>query len=188
MVSNLFQKYLQTLHSQHTTTDHLLSDTHGAMKGSIGVKPYETHDVKAHGDAFDRTPLPESSQDSVLSSKGSTSETTETQQIILSLVQAQSVSSSRSSPIESNSLVQERNDGELERDGGELEKEDSVEGDVLASNGGQAELQAALMRLKEEERKREEDLLREQREREVRIRSNYGCSMQSLTLKTVLTI
>jgi len=59
---------------------------------------------------------------------------------------------------------------------------------VLASNGGQAELQAALMRLKEEEREREKDLLREQREREVRIRSNYGCSMQSLTLKTVLTI
>lgn len=188
MVSNLFQKYLQTLHSQHTTTDHLLSDTHGATKGSIGVEPYETHDVKAHGDGFDRTPLPESSQDSVLSSKSSTSETTETQQIILSPVQAQSVSSSRSQPIESNSLVQERNDGELERDGGKLEKEDSVEGDVLASNGGQAELQTALMRLKEEEREREEDLLREQREREVRIRSNYGCSMQSLTLKTVPTI
>ena len=111
--------------------------------------------MKGQGDGFDRPPLPESLEefeDSAPYSKDSTSETTETQPIVLSSVQ-----------IVSNSQAQERN-------GGGLEKEESVKDDVLASDGGRTELQAALVRLTEEGRKREEDLLREQREREVRSR------------------
>ena len=182
-VSSLFQSYLHTLHSQHIGTDGLLSDIEGALKShtrtesSHGVanlldKTCVTCDVEIHSP-------PES--DNSLLSREHLSGTVQTQEIVLLEDKIHDTNDEFGENL-TTVQVQERYGelaGEQVREGDVLVAAESVkrcasesEGmrDVLALNtsgDGQAELQAALRRLEEEERERNENLLKEQQEREV---------------------
>ena len=183
MVSSLFQCYLHSLHSQHISTDHLLSDIKGALKSHIKTESsHDTCDKKCDMEVHS----PPESEDSLFPSRENMSGRVQTQEIVL----IKDSTETHDTNIEfggnlKTAQVQEGS-SELEeeqvREGGVLVADEAAENvkhcagepedvrDVLAADvirDDQAELQAALRRLEEEERERKENLLKEQLEREV---------------------
>ena len=184
MVSSLFQSYLHSLHSQHISTDHLLSDIKGALKSH--TKTESSHDT-CDKECDVEIHCPPKSEDSLFPSREHMSGTVQTQEIVL----VEDCTETHDTNIEfggnlKTAQVQEGS-SELEeekvREGGGLVADEAAENvkrcasepedmrDVLVPDvsGGQAVLQAALKRLEEEERERKENLLREQQERQVGI-------------------
>lgn len=182
MVSSLFQSYLHSLHSQHIGTDDLLSGIERALKS-------HTKTESSHGTAnlLDKTCVtcdveihsPSESDNSLLFRERLSG----TEIVLLD------------DKIHDTNDESGRNlkTAQVQEGYGELAGEQVREGDVLVadeaaesvkccasesenmrnmlaldtSGDSQAELQAALRRLEEEEREREENLLKEQQEREV---------------------
>ena len=183
MVSSLFQSYLHSLHSQHISTDHLLSDIKGALKSHTKTESsHDTCDKKCAACDMEMHSPPES-EDSLFLSREHMSGTVQTQEIVL--VEDSTETHDTNVEFGENLKTAQVQEGSSElgeeqvREGGVLVADEAVENvkrcagepeDMLApdvSGDGQAELQAALRRLEEEERERKENLLKEQQEREV---------------------
>ena len=191
MVSSLFQSYLHSLHSQHISTDHLLSDIKGALKSQ--TKTESSHDSCDKKCDMEIHSLPES-EDSLFPSRENMSGRVQTQEIVL--IEDSTETHDTNVEFGGNLKTAQVQEGssELEEEqvgeGGVLIADEAAEKvkhcagepvdmrDVLAadiSRDDQAELQAALRRLEEEERERKENLLKEQLEREVGMLKLTAC-------------
>ena len=183
MVSSLFQCYLHSLHSQHISTDHLLSDIKGALKSHTKTESSrDTCDKKCDMEVHS----PPESENSLFSSRENMSGRVQTQEIVLIKDSTETHDTNVEFGGNLKTAQVQEGSSELEeeqvREGGVLVADEAAENvkrcagepvdvrDVLAadiSRDDQAELQAALRRLEEEERERKENLLKEQQEREV---------------------